>query len=651
VALAPLAPAVDESSYEDTFSLRDYWRILVRRRTLILSVVGVMMVATGLFTLWQPTIYQSTATLMPLGASRSGLQAALGELGGVLPSSALPMGLGKENPTDRLVAVLQSRTVAMDVIQHLGLLPRLFEKQWDAERQQWRQSPPPTIQDAERLLRKMASITASRQGVITIAVEHTDPVLAAAIANSYLDVLQQALNDKAFSLAKKNRLFIAAQLEKTREDLDKAEEALKQFEQTHKIVSLKDQTAAAVKTSGALEEQIMIKEVQLGVQQRLLTGASREVYLLAEEVRGLRSQLARLQYSSPEASKATKTPAKAGEDDFWIAFNEAPEVKLHYARLEREAQVQGKLFILLAQQLEQAKIEEARDETAFQLLDRALPPDRKSKPQRALTVALATVVGTFIGVFLAFFRDALDTTVRSKEQVERLVGLPLLAAMPVLTPPGPASMPVSLPLHTPTTEAVRYLFTRLRHLNGQQRIQTVFLAGTAPDDDIAPLLIQLAMVAASTGEKTLLIDADFQYAMLHSLLHCQLAPGLAETLTTPEHWQQGIQHTSIKHLHLVAAGTVTPGTSATLDSLAFDTLLAYYKTAYDLILCTAPALPGYSDAAVLGSKADATCLVLTCGVSHLDLILEAKNALEAVHANVTGAILTDCYGATGTRPR
>src|SRR5438093_7132526 len=113
VALAPLAP--EGLPYEDTINVRDCWRVLVRRRALILSVVGVMTVAAVLFTLSQPAIYQSTATLMPPRASRSGLQAAFGDLGGLLPSSSLPMGLGRANPTDRLVAVLQSRTVAMDV--------------------------------------------------------------------------------------------------------------------------------------------------------------------------------------------------------------------------------------------------------------------------------------------------------------------------------------------------------------------------------------------------------------------------------------------------------------------------------------------------------------------------------------------------------
>ena len=187
MALAQITPTVDGLPDEDTVSLWDYWRVLVRRRALILGVMGVIAVTAVLFTLWQPAIYESTAALMPLGTSRGGLPAAFGELSGILP--VLGTGFGRESPTDRLLAVLQSRTLALDVIQHLHLLPMLFEKQWDATQQQWRKSPPPTLQDAVRQPKKAVSITANRQGVITIAVEHTDPVLAAAIANRYIYTL------------------------------------------------------------------------------------------------------------------------------------------------------------------------------------------------------------------------------------------------------------------------------------------------------------------------------------------------------------------------------------------------------------------------------------------------------------------------------
>jgi len=147
------------------------------------------------------------------------------------------------------------------------------------------------------------------------------------------------------------------------------------------------------------------------------------------------------------------------------------------------------------------------------------------------------------------------------------------------------------------------------------------------------------MVAASIGERTLLVDSNIHQPSLHNPLRCALMPGLADVLATPEVWPQSIQCTQVDNLHVVPAGTATPTTSAVLESSAFETLLASYKKSYDLILCTAPPVLGCTDAAVLGSKVDATCLVLTSGVSRLETILEAKNVLEDVQASVIGAIL------------
>src|SRR5262245_9705240 len=109
----------------------------------------------------------------------------------------------------------------------------------------------------------------------------------------------------------------------------------------------------------------------MGVLQRLMTDANREVYLLQEELRELRAQLAQLHHGESDFSQ--RKDSKKLENQLHPSLTETPEIKLHYTRLQREALVQNKLFTLLAQQLEQAKIEEARDETAFQVLDMAIP--------------------------------------------------------------------------------------------------------------------------------------------------------------------------------------------------------------------------------------------------------------------------------------
>jgi len=264
-------------------------------------------------------------------------------------------------------------------------------------------------------------------------------------------------------------------------------------------------------------------------------------------------------------------------------------------------------------------------------------------------VLLSMLVSLFAGVMLAFVREYVDAAVRTKEQVERQVGLALLVTLPAVEAPRHRRRGRMLPLaidppvaslpDTPATQALRYLYTRLKRLKSERPIHTVLLVAPESGDTTAALLVDLAMIAASTGERTLLVDSNIHQPSLHSLLRCALTPGLADVLATPDVWPQSIQRTQIDNLHMVAAGTVTPSTSAALESSAFDTLLASYQKSYDLILCAAPPVLGCTDAAVLGSKVDATCLVLTSGVSRMETILEAKNVLEAVQANVIGAIL------------
>ena len=296
---------------EDEINLREYWHMLLRRRWFIVRTVCAAVVLTVVVTLLLPNIYQSKAVLIPLGKPTNSLQSALGELG-----SLLPIGMAStENPAIRLLAILQSRTLAEDVIQRLDLMPLLFASDWDATEKRWQTDEPPTMAEAVKTMQEevVGSAWDELKGIITLTVEYTDAELAAAIANAYVEALQRSLNENAFTLAKKNRVFIEVQLDKNRQELSASEEALRQFELVHGIVALDVQAQAAVTAIATLEGQIMAKEVQLGVLQRTLTGSSREVYLLQEEIKELRTQLTRLQQGDAAAAAASEAQRQASQ--------------------------------------------------------------------------------------------------------------------------------------------------------------------------------------------------------------------------------------------------------------------------------------------------------------------------------------------------
>ena len=177
--------------------------------------------------------------------------------------------------------------------------------------------------------------------------------------------------------------------------------------------------------------------------------------------------------------------------------------------------IQNKLFTLLVQQLEQAKIEEARDETAFQLLDKAVPPEKPASPKRLLMIALSIVLGPVLGIAAAFVREFVDTVVRTREQVERQARVTVLATIPPFGSPHrrrrhrqtlrvDAAAVSYATTDSPHAEAFRYLYTRLKHSNGDRSIQTLVFTSPGLEEETAGTLVTLAHVAAGVGEKMLL---------------------------------------------------------------------------------------------------------------------------------------------------
>ncbi|UCE34099.1 MAG: hypothetical protein JSV40_13025 [Deltaproteobacteria bacterium] len=377
-----------EMEREDEINLLDYWRVIRKRWKIIAWIFGVAVVTAGIVSLLMTPIYRATTTLMPVESSGSQVSAALRNLtslpfvGGMVPS------IGGAS-ADKLVAVLESRTVAEDVIRSLDLIKLFFQEDRDE---------PPTLQDAVRLLtEELTEVTSDKKGLISVSVEHKDPELAADIANHYTVALQDFLKENALSMAKRNRIFIEKQLNKVKEELREAEEAMKRFQTSKKIVAMDAQTEAAIRALADLRAQITAREVQLGVMKQFSTASNPDVLRLEDELRELKKQLSILE------SKGANPETNA-----LPSLSEVPSIGLEYVRLKRRALTQEKVFELMTQQYEIAKIDEAKEDIAFQIIDRAIAPEKRVKPKRKLNVLLAGIVSLFVGIFLVFFLEYME---------------------------------------------------------------------------------------------------------------------------------------------------------------------------------------------------------------------------------------------------
>jgi len=386
-----------EMEREDEINLLDYWRVILKRWKIIAGIFGISVVTAAIISLLMTPIYQARTTIMPVESSGGRLSGALQNLSSLPFVGGMVPGIGGASAT-KLVTLLKSRTLAEDVIRSSGLINNILFK--DSK------DKPSTLQDAVRSLTGMTKITDDKkEGVISISVEYKDPKIAADIANHYTTVLQKFINENTLSMAKKNRIFIEDQLKKVKEELRQAEETMKSFQTDKKIVAMDAQTEASIRALADLKAQITAREVQMGVMKQFSTAANPDVLRIKDELRELRKQLAMVE------SKTSNPESMA-----MPSLSEAPALGLQYIRLKREALTQEKVFELLTQQYEMARIEEAKDEITFQVIDRAIPPEKRIKPKRRQQVMLAGAVSLFAGVFLVFFLEYLANLKETKEQ-------------------------------------------------------------------------------------------------------------------------------------------------------------------------------------------------------------------------------------------
>jgi len=371
-----------DDSFEDEISLIDLAIVLAKHKKLILGAPLITAVIVGLVSMLIPNSYTAKTQILP-PQQQSGASALLGQLGAL--SSLAGVSAGIKNPNDTYVAMLQSRTVSDNLIRRFKL-QAVYDKKYSS--------------DTRKKLEKASAITAGKDGVIVVMVDDRDPKRAAALANGYVEELQQLTQVLAVTEASQRRLFFEKQLQQAKQALGDAEIALKKVQEKTGLIQLDAQAAALVKAGSELKAQIAMKEVELGAMRTFTTGNNPDYIRIEQLLGGLRSQLAKVEAGSVTTSKV-------------------PEAGLEYVRKVRDLKYAETVYELLAKQFEIAKIDEAKEGSVIQVLDRAVVPDKKSKPLRILITALAALAVGFGAVLWAFIIEALNRAKEDAENAER----------------------------------------------------------------------------------------------------------------------------------------------------------------------------------------------------------------------------------------
>jgi uncharacterized protein involved in exopolysaccharide biosynthesis len=363
---------------EDEIDLTELFRAVSRRRRLILGITAVSAAVAVVVSLLLPVYYKAETRILPPQDKGSNLAAQLmGQAGGLI---ALAGGaVGSKSQGELFVAMTKSRTVLDRVVDRFELM-KLYKGKYR--------------EDARKNLVGYLKVQEDRKsGIITLTVEDRDPKRAADMANAFVEELKSLAGGLAISEAGQRRMFFEDQLGQTKVSLARAEEEVKGFQQRTGMFQVDAQARAIIEGIARLRAGIAVKEVEAKVLRSFATAQNPDLQRVEEEIRALRIELEKVE-----------TSRGSGFDPL-MSSGRVPEMGTEYLRKFRQLKYNETLFELLSKQYELAKLEEARDAVVIQVIDRAVPPERKSGPKRAVIVILVTATMLLLSVLIVLLLE------------------------------------------------------------------------------------------------------------------------------------------------------------------------------------------------------------------------------------------------------
>ena len=342
---------------------------VIRGSRVILAMAFAGLVLSLVLALLLPKTYRAQAVFQPPTTPDS------------LPTGSLLM---RQDPSDLYLGLLASRSVADSVIDQVHLKDVYHVKYYV---------------DAQARLDKQARFGVSKNTLISIEVETTDPQLSANIANAYLEALYKLKGSMSASASAHRGQFFLEQLAAEREQLAQAEAGMQSVQEKTGLILPESEAAAGLSNTARLQTALQDAQTRLSALLLSSTEENPEVAQLRAQIASIQEQIRR-QQTSATGSPATGIPSGA----------RLPGLMLDYVRKERELKERETLYDSLMQQYEKARLASLDPGPQLEVVDRAILPERKSGPPRTLIVLVGTLLGALIGLLWVLFSGSIPRT-------------------------------------------------------------------------------------------------------------------------------------------------------------------------------------------------------------------------------------------------
>jgi Mrp family chromosome partitioning ATPase/uncharacterized protein involved in exopolysaccharide biosynthesis len=691
------------------FNLRDVWWVIRRQKWLVISVPVTLAVTAYVFAILRaPAPLYRAAAVVSVERTFN-------------VSTLLLRDIVRMSPTGDLetqAALVKGAPVLGRAAQKLGLSPVAAPAQ-----------DPAHGDVVEQLAQQVEVRHDNRTSLIEIIVTSPDPERSARVANAVAEAFQEHDTESRARQVVEARRFIEAQLEEVGARLQRSEDRLKRYQEANRVLLLQDDVRSAVTRLAdhevereRLQRDISATELQLRLldarSEEKAPGADgadptlsrlkatlhdlvleRETLLLTlkpvhpqvravdARIENLRRQLTEVATANRDrlhdahssklrmlTAQATRLTEVIGE----LRARQAtlPAVTLDAARLERDVKVDERLFSLLKERLQEALIKEKELVDEVTLVKVASASSAPINPPQPLQQALvALVLGLVVGLVLALIVETLDTSIGAADDLESLLGTPVVGVIPYLAPETPAADEADVSnrqaflatLFSGTSsvaEAFRGLRTNILFATLERHVKALLITSAAQGEGKTTVAINLSVTLAQLGKKTLLVEADLRYpfvrrvfgivpkvpgltdVVLGSTTLADATLGFADLMLGRPGMESLLDSPGMDNFYLLPSGRRALNPAELVSSEAMGKLLAEARERFDYIIVDSAPVLSVADTLIMAAQMDGILSVVRTGSVPRAGLRRAKSLLDGTRTPMVGVCLNGVTAET-----
>ena len=698
------SPLYPEYSDGESAGFGAYWRVISQRRWTVLTVLVIVTVMAAITAFKMRPIYRGTAQV---------------EIDNETPmiQSLADLAQARSEPDQDFLRsqtqVLEANQLAWRTIEALGLSnnPEFASKLETESSEQRKLALIKRFKDALTV----TLLPTSR--VIRVEFDSPDPQLAANVANDLVRNYTDYNFSEKYEATRQASARMEEQLDELKAKVESSQKALVDYQRQHSIANINDKqnvvelrlSQLSTDLSNAQSDRIQKESVY-----RLLKGDPSQIASVAEnqllqklqekyadlsnqytealnqygpnfpKVMRLKSQLAdaqtQIQNERQRVSSKAEDEYRTAVDREQLLSSEVAKQKEELGKvnsllvqqniLTGEFESNQKMYQALQQRLKDATISAGLKTANIHLIDPALPPSRPIRPKKLEYTVLGGVLGLFLGVAMVFVQNELDSSVKTAEEIETLIGAPALASVPVsqfkgrgislrkanmldLDSPSPSSGTPSVSLavlhapRSPIAESFRGLRTSFL-FRAQRKCRTVLVTSPHPGDGKSSTAINLAITLGQRGKSVLLVDSDLRKPSVAPVLGLDGRKGLTTLLAGRHTLEESIQaYEPVPQVSILTSGPINQDSPELIAPERLDSLLTDLGTKFEHIIIDSPPVLAVADAGVLASLVDGVVLVISADQTPRRAVSSARRVLELAGARVLGVVLNKVNSSQG----